>query len=186
MEKTPFIVHDLKTDRAGISGGLPSAYRLVPIAFYVCLVAALALNVIFYLSFRSHKAAEQRWSLVMTESQLQQTDLIGQQKTLLSEARRAEEIANWVEGARAVQPITVSVARSMGADATIASLNLTRNPEMPAHLFMSLKLNGTDASQLESTLDAITGLNYQTYSAQQTKGEDAVDFDATLIWNNAR
>ena len=54
-----------------------------------------------------------------------------------------------------------------------------------AKLFMTaypeLKIDGGGSEQIESTLDAIYALNYQTYSAQQVKGRNTTDFQGTLI-----
>lgn len=60
---------------------------------------------------------------------------------------------------------------------------MDRNPQMPAHMFITLKINHAGTEQLESTLDSLAAINYQTYSAQQVKAENAIDFQATLIWN---
>ena len=71
----------------------------------------------------------------------------------------------------------------MEGNASIAELNLERNPQIPAHLFMTVKVNGGGSKQIEGTLDALGSMNYHAYSAQQIKGSESVDFQATLIWN---
>jgi hypothetical protein len=69
----------------------------------------------------------------------------------------------------------------MGKDSTVAELSLDRNPEIPAHTFLQLKIDGGGSEQIEHTLDSIYALSYQTYSAQQVKGRNSTDFQATLI-----
>lgn len=177
-----FIVQDIKTDRPNISGGLPSIYRLVPIGFYATTVVAILFNLYLYTSYRAYQQEEKSWQLEIADAKSQQDSITAKQAQVVSEAQSAEHIANWVEGSRAVQPIGSTISRSMQANATIAELNLDRNPQMPAHLFLSLKINNAGTEQLESTLDALAAIDYQTYSAQQVKAENALDFQATLIW----
>lgn len=178
-----FIVQDIKTDRPNISGGLPPVYRLVPIAFYGGTVLAILLNFYFYTSYRSFQRDEKVWQGQIAEAQMQQESILQKQGQVTAESQAAEQVANWVEGARPVQPLTVTITRSMQANATIAELNMDRNPQMPAHLFMTLKINNAGSEQLEATLDSMAAIHYQTYSAQQVKAENAIDFQATLIWN---
>ncbi|MBL9154807.1 MAG: hypothetical protein JNK37_20165 [Verrucomicrobiales bacterium] len=177
-----FIVQDIKTDRPNISGGLPSVYRLVPIGFYATTIVAIFFNLYLYTSYRAYQQEEKSWQLEIADAKSQQDSITAKQAQVVSEAQSAERIANWVEGSRAVQPISSTISRSMQANATIAELNLDRNPQMPAHLFLSLKINNAGTEQLESTLDALAAIDYQTYSAQQVKAENALDFQATLIW----
>ncbi len=178
-----FIVQDIKTDRPNISGGLPSLYRLIPVGFYAVTLLAIAANIYFLSSYRGHQRDEKSWQAEVSRATAEQTGIMDKQGRINKEAQAAERIADWVEGARPVQPITVTIARSMQANSTIAELNMDRNPAMPAHLFVTLKINHGGSEQLESTLDALSAIDYQTYSAQQVKAPDAIDFQATLIWN---
>ena len=103
---------------------------------------------------------------------------------MVGTAQKADGLAKWLEGSRPIQPVTVAIGRSMTKNSTIAELTLDRNPELPAHTNMQLKINGGGSEQIETTLDSITALNFQTYSANQTRGQNAIDFEATLIWND--
>ncbi|NNE94276.1 MAG: hypothetical protein HKN23_21725 [Verrucomicrobiales bacterium] len=179
------IIHDLKTERANVSGGLPPAFKLVPIAFYGCVLLSGLLCLFFFLSFRTHKASEEIWQERLQAAQAEQSTIVGKQTEIVEIAQRAEGIAKWLEGCRPIQPVTVAIGRSMTKNSSIAELSLDRNPEIPAHTFMQLKINGDNGSQqIETTLDAVTALNFQTYSANQVKGRNATDFQATLIWND--
>lgn len=180
-----FIVQDIKTDRPNVSGGLPSFYRLIPIGFYAGSVLAIMLNLYFLSSYRNHQRMEKSWQAEIAAALSEQEGILQKQGRVNEEARAAERLADWVEGARPVQPITATITRSMEANATIAELNMDRNPQMPAHLFITLKINHAGTEQLESTLDSLAAIDYQTYSAQQVKAENAIDFQATLIWNKA-
>ena len=175
------VIHDLKTERQNVSEGLPPAYKLVPIAFYVVSVASVFLSLYFYLSKKAYESTEAVMQARLEEAQNQQSTFMTQQETVTEEARRAESIAKWLEGSRPLQPVTVAIGRSMSKDSTVAELALDRNPEIPAHTFLQLKIDGGGTEQIEETLTSIYALNYQTYSAQQVKGRDSTDFQATLI-----
>lgn len=180
------IIHDLKTQRQGVSGGLPAAYKLIPIAFYVGVALSLVLSLYFYLSIREYKVKKITWEHQLSQSKSAEGKFTTSHKEILSITEKAEGLAAWLEGARPLQPVTTAIGRSMGPNSTIAELDFNRNPEIPAHTFMNLKINGGGTDQIESTLASINALNYQTYSAQQVKGANTTDFQATLIYSDRK
>lgn len=180
------IIHDLKTQRQGVSGGLPGLYKLIPIAFYVGVVLSLVLSMFFYLSIREYKVKKIRWEQQLSQAKAAETKYVTSHKEIMAITEKAEGLAAWLEGARPLQPVTTAIGRSMGPNSTIAELEFNRNPEIPAHTFMNLKINGGGTDQIESTLASINALNYQTYSAQQVKATNATDFQATLIYSERK
>ncbi len=178
------VIHDLKTERPNISGGLPTVFKIVPIAFYISVLLSGILCLVFFMTFRSQKASEEIWRGRLEAAKSEQATIIDKQTQVVSTAQKAEGIAKWLEGSRPIQPVSVAIGRSMTKNSTIAELTLDRNPEIPAHTFMNLKINGGGSEQIETTLDSITSLNFQTYSANQVRGKNAIDFQATLIWND--
>jgi len=175
------LIHDLKTERQNVSAGLPSGYKFIPIAFYIAATASVFLSLYFYLSKKAYEASESDLRVRVSNAKSEEMQLISNQQSIVDEAKRAEVFAKWLEGSRPLQPVTVVIGRSMGKDSTIAGLSLNRNPEIPAHTFLQLKIDGGGSEQIETTLDSIYALNYQTYSAQQVKGRNSTDFQATLI-----
>ncbi len=175
------VIHDLKIERQNVSSGLPAGYKLIPVTFYIVSVAAVFLSLYFSLSKKSYEATNLLMQNRIAEAQSQRDVLVSSQETIVAEAKKAEVLAKWLEGSRPLQPVTVAVGRSMGKDSTVAELALNRNPEIPAHTFMQLKIDGGGTEQIEHTLDSIYALHYQTYSAQQVKGRNSTDFQATLI-----
>lgn len=178
------IIHDIKTERQNISAGLPAAYKLVPIAFYFVSIAAVVLSLYFYLSLKAYEASKIEMDQRLSTAQAEEMSLVGKQQAIVKESKEADGIAKWLEASRPLQPVAVNVGRTMQRESTIAELSLIRNPEIPAHTFMQLKVDGGGSQQIETTLNSIYGLNYQTYSAQQVKGRDSTDFQATLIFND--
>ena len=177
------IIHDLKNDKQNITGGLPGVFKIVPIAFYLGAVFSVLLSLYFYFSLKAYESSEAQLKQRQASAQSEISRITGQEARIFNTAERASGLAEWLEGARPLQPVTVAVTRSMDKDSTIAELSLVRNPEIPAHTLMELKINGGGSQQIEKTLNSIYDLNYQTYSAQQVKGKNAVDFQATLIYN---
>ncbi len=175
------IIHDLKTERQNVSEGLPSGYKLVPAAFYLVSLASIFLSLYFSLGKKAYEATEEEMKVRIAAATTDENTVLAKQQSIVGEAKKAESFAKWLEGARPLQPVTVAVGRSMGKDSTVSELSLTRNPEIPAHTFLQLKIDGGGTTQIESTLDSIYALNYQTYSAQQVKGENSTDFQAILI-----
>ncbi len=178
------VIHDLKNDKSNVSGGLAGVYKIVPVAFYLGGVLSILLSLYFYFSFKAYKSAELSMNSKRAAAQSELTRITAQEARIVATAERATGLAEWLEGARPLQPVTVAVARSMEKESTVAELSLIRNPEIPANTFMELKINGGGSQQIETTLNSIYGLNYQAYSAQQVKGKNALDFQATLIYND--
>lgn len=178
------IIHDLKTERQNVSEGLPSGFKLVPTAFYIVSISAVFLSLYFYLGKKAYETSEASMRDRLAQAESQRSTFLAQQEGVSSQAKRAEGIAKWLEGSRPLQPITAVIGRSMGKDSTVAELSLDRNPEIPAHTFMQLKIDGGGSQQIEATLNEIYGLNFQTYSAQQVKGKNSTDFQATLIYSD--
>lgn len=178
------IIHDLKTERQNVSAGLPQAFKLIPFAFYILATVSVLLSLYFYLSIKSYESTEADMSNRLAEAQSAEATTLSKQHAIVEESKRADGIAKWLEACLPLQPVAVNVGRSMRKDSTIAELSLIRNPEIPAHTLMQLKIDGGGSQQIETTLNAVYGLNYQTYSAQQVKGRNRTDFQATLIYNN--
>lgn len=178
------IIHDLKEDRQNVSSGLPSALKIVPVAFYLGSVFSVLLSLFFYLSFKTYESTDRQLKQRLSEAETEKKGFENKEKEIINVTKNAEGLAKWLEGARPLQPVTAAIGRSMAKDSTIAELSLNRNPEIPAHTHMQLKINGGAGPQVESTLNSIYSLNYQTYSAQQVKGRNVTDFQATLIYSD--
>jgi hypothetical protein len=176
------LIHDIKTERQNVSEGLPGAFRAVPIAFYFVTAASILLTLYFFLSKAAYQSREAEMAHRLSESQTEIAGYNSKQESIVSESRRAEGFAKWLEGSHPLQPVVAAIGRSMGKDSTIAELSLDRDPELPAHTFMQLKIDGGGSQQVESTLNEIYALDYLTYSAQQVKGRNSTDFQATLIY----
>ncbi|MEM7145506.1 MAG: hypothetical protein AAF591_10235 [Verrucomicrobiota bacterium] len=184
METKEFICHDLKTDPPDVSHGLPSAFRLVPVLFYIVAVASIVLGAWFSLGMRSATESKKHWTGEIARLKRENDRLAAETGDIEKRNGRATEVVEWMEGAQGVQPLSVAVTRSLAPSVTLSELSLTRNAEIPNQLYFTLKLDGAGPDQLEQTLTGIRAMNFQDYSAQQVKTDDLLDYKATLIWQN--
>ena len=177
-----YIIHDIKTERQNVSAGLPSAYKLVPAAFYLVAVAAVLLSLYFYLSKKAYETSENAMRVRITDARGLEGQHRAKHQGLISESKEAESIARWLEGARPLQPVTVTIGRSMSKDATIAELALTRDPEIPSNTQLMLKVDGGGSEQIETARLALSSMNYQIVSSDEKKGRDSIDYQGTIIY----
>ena len=95
---------------------------------------------------------------------------------------KAEKLAQWVEGTRALQPISVAIARAMPPEISLAELSLERSPECPSRSTLSVRINNGTLEDVGKIQSALSNLNYRAYNSQQLKTGDALDFRSMLVW----
>ena len=178
--------HDLKTDRPDIGQPLPGILALLPIVFVLSVIAAIALNTLFFFQLRNSEQAKEEWKLKVVEESAKQKEIVAMIELIKDEERRANDVRDWVEGSRQMQPLAVSIARSMDVKSSIAELSLLRDSENPKQIKLGFKFDNGGQKQLDATLEAVNALGYRSYSANQTAGkEGSLDYQATLIWQNS-
>lgn len=182
--RNALLCNDLKTERPDVSQGLPNYFRVVPFLVYAGVLAAVVLGTTFYVGLRSAASSKAYWVGEQAKSKSANDKLTGERKSILEQNLRARDVVAWMEGAQALQPLSVAITRSVAPTVTISELSLTRNAEIPAQIYFSLKLDGAGPDQLDRTLASVKDLSYRAYSAQQTKAKSSLDYKATLIWQN--
>lgn len=186
MENHHQVCHDLKTDRPDIGQPLPGILRLLPSVFVLSVVGAISLNALFFFQHRNAEQAKEEWKLKVAEETAKQKDITVKIEAIKDEERRANDVRDWVEGSRQLQPLAVAIARSMDVKGSIAELSLFREPSNPKQVKIGFKFDNGGQKQLDATLEAINRLGYRSYSANQTAGkEGSLDYQATLIWQNS-
>ena len=186
MENHHQVCHDLKTNRPDIGQPLPGILALLPVAFVLSVIAAISLNALFFFQHRNAEQAKEEWKLNVAEESAKQKDIMAQIEAIKEEERRANDVRDWVEGSRQLQPLAVAIARSMDVKGSIAELSLFREPSNPNQIKLGFKFDNGGQKQLDATLEAINVLGYRSYSANQTAGkEGSLDYQATLIWQNS-
>ncbi len=186
MENHHQVCHDLKTNRPDIGQPLPGILALLPVAFVLSVIGAISLNALFFFQHRNAEQAKEEWKLNVAEESAKQKDIMAQIEAIKEEERRANDVRDWVEGSRQLQPLAVAIARSMDVKGSIAELSLFREPSNPNQIKLGFKFDNGGQKQLDATLEAINVLGYRSYSANQTAGkEGSLDYQATLIWQNS-
>ncbi|MBU6179582.1 MAG: hypothetical protein KGR69_07940, partial [Verrucomicrobia bacterium] len=94
------LIHDLKTERQNVSAGLPSAYKLVPVSFYLVSAASVFLSLYFFLGKRTYESIEDEMRQRITNAKAEEARHLAGQKSIVDESKRAESFAKWLEGAR--------------------------------------------------------------------------------------
>src|SRR5262245_21319506 len=125
------ICHDFKTPRADASKRLPGIFILVPILFYVILFGGSYICATSYVTYRDAVATRDQWQQCQLEQEEAKAGLETEMTEVTLENWRAQKLAQWVEGTRAMQPISVAVARAMPPEISLAELSLDRAPELP-------------------------------------------------------
>ena len=186
MEKSQRICHDLKTDRPDMAQPLPAALGLLPIVFYLSIVAAIGLNAFFFMQLKDAETSKAEWEeKAKSEDELKLT-VKSQQDSIDLETARANDVVKWIDGAHPLQPLSLAITRSMNAKSTISELSLIRDRANPDQIWLGLKFDKGGTRQLDDTLDAIQSLGYRYYAAVQTQGQSGLmDYQATLIKTGA-
>lgn len=180
------IIDDLKTERVDVTPELPSYLRAVPIFFYAILVGSILLS--SFLLFLLQRASSAKEQLVLQTVQLKKSlaDLQAERESVEKQARRATAVMGWIDGSRNLQPLIVAIIRSMEQGSSILELGLTRDTSTPTQIKFALKLNAQGTRQLDSTLEKIVLENFRTYNPNQTQSKGEIDYEATLIYQDAR
>jgi hypothetical protein len=178
------VLHDLKTERGDIAPPLPPYLRIVPIAFYLGVVACIALSATFAFQLIRARAELAQWQQRTAQAREQLTRVQADRTKLEASAKRAADFVSWIEGSRALQPLVVAIARSVDEKSSVPELAFDRDTENPTQIKLSLKLLTNDARQLDRTLEAVEHADFRPYSARQTQSKGLIDYQATLLWQS--
>lgn len=176
-----FICHDFKTPRADTSKRLPNSFKLVPVAFYLALVAGTYFMSMDWLAYKKAQESERAFDQVKEDHERVTKQMMEEKAALDAETAKAESVAKWVEGARNIQPISVAIARAMPPEARLSDLSIERSDQVPANLSLALRINGGSVAEVGLIESSISRLNYRSYSPQQSKDGDLIEYRSTLV-----
>lgn len=97
----------------------------------------------------------------------------------------ARAIEPWVLASYPIQPLIVAISRSVSSPSSLTQLTLAREADSPRRVTISLELLGAPRSQMESILKAIHNLGLSEQSVTQTNSDEAIKFDAVLVWKDS-
>ena len=185
MSQREKLLHDLKTERQDLTKPLPKILIIVPILFFISLIGAIFLNILFFLKIKEAEALSSDWQQ-RAESEVFQKKQTGMTIDLIKkEEQKGQEIHKWVEGSMQMQPLALSVSRSMGPKSSIEELSLYKDKNNPNQILIQLSFINGGQKQLDDTLSAINTVGYRAYSANQSSEQGGkVNYQATLILQN--
>jgi len=178
------ICHDFKTPRTDVSKRLPPVFMMVPLVFYVILIGGTFLGAKSFLSFREATRSRDYWKGFQAEQEAEKAKTEEQKNAVDLERWKSEKLAQWVEGTRALQPISVGITRCVPPEITLAELNMERSMELPSQINLTVRINNGGVEEVTKIQNAITGLSYRPYNSQQLKNGDSLEFKSMLVWAN--
>jgi hypothetical protein len=176
------LCHDFKTPRTDTSKRLPGIFVLVPILFYIVLFGGAYLCATSYVNYRDSVASRDQWHQYQSEQEEAKAALETEMAELTLENWRAEKLAQWVEGTRALQPISVAIARAMPPEITLAEMSLERTLDLPQQVTLRVRINNGTLDEVGKIQSAVSGLNYRAYNNTQVKNGESLDFSTLLVW----
>jgi len=179
-----FLCHDFKTPRTDMSRRLPSTMRMVPVLFYVVLVASTFFIIKDWTDLNKATSDLAQANTRKDDAVAAKTKLMAEKDQIETEKFRSEGIAKWVEGTRVMQPISVAIARSMPPETNITELVLERNADFPAQVSMLLRLFNGGAGEIEKVQKALERLHYRSHSPQQARQGEMMEFRSMLVWQD--
>ena len=94
-------------------------------------------------------------------------------------------IEAWVLASHPIRPLIIAITSSVSAPSSLQQLTLAREADNPGRVTISLQLSSDDPkSQLESLLQVIHDLGFREQSVTQTNSDEAITFDAVLVWKD--
>lgn len=177
-------IDDFKTDRKGIAPPLPMVMRLVPLLFYLSLLFLVVVGTVS--SIHAKFSSDHRGTLLgRIETLKKEIEEVKKEKTALeNEIKEATDLEAWVLASIPLQPLVVSIIRSMGPQSEIVDFTLERDAETPSQLRVGLKLNTASDKQIEQTLEVVRDMNYREFNPTQTRVQGNLDYKASLLWQD--
>jgi len=179
-----FLCHDLKTPRTDVSKRLPPIFFVVPVLFYIIALGGSFVGVKSFMSYREAQARRDNWQAAIAGQEAEKAELEEKKNAITVEKWKAEKLALWVEGTRALQPITIGINRSMPPEITLGELSMERSLDLPAQIILTVRINNGGVDEVSKIQNVITGLSYRPYNSQQTKLGDSLEFKSMLVWSN--
>lgn len=176
------LCHDFKTPRTDTSKRLPPSFIAVPVLFYLALLAGAYINISSYLSYRESTRGRDTWKQYQSEQETASAQFESQKAGINKERLKAEKLAQWVEGTRAIQPVSVAIARCVPPEITLSEVSFERAADLPAQIHLNIRINNGTMEEIARIQGSVQKLNYRAYNSQQLKAGDALDYRSMLVW----
>jgi hypothetical protein len=175
------IVDDLKTDRKDITPPLQAVLRLVPVFFYAAIVGCLLLGTIFFAQLRLAEDRLRAHEARLAELEGEVTKAKEDRASLEAKILRAQDVEMWAKASKPIQPLAVTIARSIGAGSTIEDLKLDRVDALDPKIRLSLRIGTDKVDQLDRTIQALENSKFRVFTPEQSITRGEIDYHATLV-----
>lgn len=174
--------HDFKSPRPDSSQRLPQIFILVPVMFYVVLLGGTYLGITSYLGYRTAVTSRDEWTQAQSEHDTARMQFETETAEVMKEKFKAEKMAQWIEGTRSLQPISVAIARCLPPEITISEMSLERSLELPQQVGLTVLINNGTLEDVSRIQAAVGLLNYRPFNSQQAKAGEALEYKSMLVW----
>lgn len=176
------VCHDFKSPRTDTSKRLPSSFMLVPVLFYICVLGGIVLNISAYLRFHDATLKQNSFTQQQAEHESTKAQLETQEHAVEKEKIKAEKLAQWIEGTRTLQPLSVAIMRSIPAEITISDMNFERSTDIPAQINLNVRINNGSMEEVSHIQSSLQNLNYRPYNSQQLKSGETLEYKTMLVF----
>jgi hypothetical protein len=122
------------------------------------------------------------WQQVQMDHEAARIKFEVEKTEVIKEKLKAEKLAQWVEGTRSLQPISVAISRAMLPEISIAELSLERSQDLPQQVGVTVLINNGTLEDVARIQNAVGMLNYRPFNSQQVKAGEALEYKSTLVW----
>lgn len=169
--KKPTVIHDLKNERADLTPPLPGVMAVLPFLFYAAIIGSLGLGTLSVIATKKAIEAEES-ALAREQEENAQSQLIqAELAAITDEQNRAKEVDAWVKSTKPLMAVITSVINSVKTGNTLTALQLSRTPENPEHIDMTLLINNGGSTQVEETRNALSREGYQAFKEDTKTGD---------------
>lgn len=179
--QTP-ICHDFKTPRTDTSKRLPSSFMLVPVIFYISVLGGIFLNINAYVRYRDASLKRDSFRHQQAEHESTKAQLATQENAVIKEKNKAEKLAQWIEGTRTLQPISIAIIRSIPPEITLSDVSFERSADIPAQINLNVRINNGSMEEVSRIQASLQSLNYRPYNSQQLKNGENLEYKTMLVF----
>ncbi len=176
------LCHDFKTPRTDIPKRLPSSFILVPVIFYICVVGGIFLNITAYVRYRDATMKRDSFHQQQAEHESTKGQLEAQESAVVKEKNKAEKLAQWIEGTRTLQPISIAIIRNIPPEITLSDMSFERSLDIPAQINLNVRINNGTMEEVSRIQTSLQTLNYRPYNSQQLKNGETLEYKTMLVF----
>ena len=176
------VCHDLKKEMEPVAPPLPASLRVIPVLFYAAAAGCAFFAAYFMIQKNAavkDRVVQERITTTQTKKMVQ---IQVQYQKLEDDLNRAKSMIEWIRGSHSLQPLAVTIARSIDAGSNILELSLKRNNENPWQTQFSIQYNGNDSAQMEHTNGILNDEEgFRSFNPTITQNDESLAYSATLF-----